>query len=437
MLNESIRPTSLRGIKRLARQVGRSAGLRHSEALKVAANAASFVNFEHARGALTKQDDMGNVGYRLFLTYYWAGQKPFAMGRETLEIWLSKPLLELCNKRQMRSVRALNSMRLAAPDHLVADEVGTSQDFVRREIHLVVRALRFMEATGLQPCDSHRARIARNALDSALPKKDHDSDWFDPSTGQFVLIDEPYTAAILSDERSDWASRNNWHLKASTWPGMYFPKMAAFFVATPADTGFDFRALMEKIDAIPDPVNEYHWDGISAIGHETFVSPLATSPQDKRRAQAKGAIVRLATKKTIPTGRYWGRQERKPNGLMSISDHQHAGRMIKAVLQSRHKPGAVNRRMDSVRSKLEDWLGYEASRNQMNDPAVYDAYYGDSDQSDPYLETASAADGVIELLTALNSMLVSAYPECAPLRAMIRKLDTAIAYTSKGKAVKK
>ena len=50
--NQSIRPTTLEGIKRLAKGIKRDLDVTHGRALDLAAQQANFENFRHARQAL-------------------------------------------------------------------------------------------------------------------------------------------------------------------------------------------------------------------------------------------------------------------------------------------------------------------------------------------------------------------------------------------------
>ena len=424
MLKEAIRPTTIIGIKRLANQAKKATGTSLGDALNLASKKAGFDNFAHARRALEVNDNLAANGNRLFLTYYWYERKPFRLGREVIEIQLSRPLLEICTKRGLKLERTLSRLRLAAPDHLLSDSITEHQSFARGELCKAVRALRFVEATGLQPSEYRRARQAKVALDERLPKSDHSTDWFDPRSGHLVMLDEPYTAAIVSGERAAWASRNGWHLQASTWPGIYSPGSCALFVAAAKDDAFDFRALMQQIDGLAPPVTAEHWPGASDTSHETFVSPMAVTPQDQRRARAKGTIYQIPSKTTEPYSRMWS-SRRKPIGTLGIPDHREAGRMIKALLRSNARPWSVRNRLETLRCTLEDWLGKEVERQEMSDNDFFDVYYHEIAQDDPFVAIAATSDGVIELLGRLRSKLMQTYPDCAPLRRLTGGIDTA------------
>lgn len=325
---------------------------------------------------------------------------------------------------------ALGWFRLASPDHFVYDHVSHSQTEARNKICKAVRVLRFIEATGLKSSRDYKAAYPNGDRNNRLPGTDHSTGWYDPNTGQFILIDEPYLAPVVNGERAEWAKKYNWHLQVSKWPGMYYPDHSSMFVSTDASTGYDFKGLMAKIDSMPYPVTVENWTGISTKGHDTFFSPLSVTPQDKKRAVAKGTIYRLSSSKTLPM-RSWDApdNQRRPNAVMSVESHLIAARLIKAVEQSSSKPWAVNTRLSSIKSKLEDWFFSEHEKCVTDKFDLF--YYGSIDSNDPFVLHAHSSEGVISLLQELRDMLLDAYVDCEPLRGMIRKIDASIKFTSK------
>ena len=428
MLNETIRPSTIGGIKRLAKQIKKAKSVPHHEALDIAARNAFFENFAHARNQLESSSTLKS-GYPLFFTSYWYDRQRRKTGREVLEIELSIPLLELATKNELKIANSLGRFRLATPDLFVHDDVCSSQDEAIELICKAVRVLRFIEATGLKPSRDHTAAYPDREHNNRLPQSDHASHWYDPALGQFILVDEPYIDAIVDGKRAAWAKEHNWYLKASKWSGMYYPGMSSLFIATDASTGYDISALMAKIDNIPSPLTKDNWDGTSANGHETFFSPLCITPQDKKRAVAKGTIYRASGSKTRPMVS-WGssHNERRPNAVMPIESHQFVARLIKAIEQSAAKPIDVNRRLSSIKSKLEDWFFSEYEQDITDTFELF--YYSGIDDDDPLALQASSSKGVIHLLQALKIRLSESYVDCEPLRKMMGKIDTSIKLTS-------
>ncbi len=431
MLNKNVRPSTIGGIKRLAKQIKKANNVPHHEALNIAARRASFENYSHARKQL-QISNKAKLGHQLFFTVYWHNRESqnHKTGREVLEIELSAPLLEIVTKSDFEYSHPLRRFRLASPDHFVNDHLVSSSYEAIRCICDVVRVLRFIEYTGLKPNRDLEAAFPNRDQNNKLPKSDHSTSWYDPDTDQVILTDEPYLDPVVDGERAAWAKKHNWHLQVSKWPGMYYPGYSNLFVSTDASTGYDFEGLMSKIDSIPYPIIAEHWTGISTKGHDTFFSPLCITPQDKKRAVAKGTIFRVSSSKTVPM-RSWGSpyNERRPNAVMSIESHQRVARLIKAVEGSSSTTWAVNTHLSSIKSKLENWFFLEHDRNVTDNCDFY--YYGRIDSNDPYVLQTHSLKGAISLLKELKKILQDAYIDCKPLRSMVGKIDTSIKLISK------
>lgn len=425
MTSKDVQPSSLNGIKRLANQLKKSNGYQHHEALNIAARAASFENFNHARNQLQNL----TVSNQLYLTAYWYDTKSYQSGRETIKIELSKPLTKITSKSELKEAKGLGWFRVAAEDHLVSDKLFHSLPVARSYVCMATRALRFMEATGLKPAKHTNAIYPNGDIANKIPKCDHTTDWYVPKTGQFIMIDEPYNHIEENAERTAWAKKHNWHLKMSIWPGIHNPYHCNLFVATDASKNYDFQRLMSKIDAIPAPITQDKWNGVSAEDHAPFISPLAATPQDNQRAKSKGTIWRFSSKKTIPLHYRSSNNERRPNASMPIATHLEIARLIKALTRSSAKPYAVNYRLDAVRSKLEDWFFAEHSREETDKHDLF--YYGEISDDDPFIKKTSSTKGVIQQLNKLKDTLKTYYIDCEPLRKMVSKTDAAIKITTK------
>lgn len=301
MLIDDLRPTTLTGVKRLAKQLKKTSGIKHSEALDLAAKSADCVNFRHAKNTLRSGGVALGKPYVL-LTIYWSDKElGHRCGRETLRIELSMPILNLCSKTALKYVRGFGNLRMVADDHFVCDNIAHTQEYARDRLCIAERSLRFMEHTGLRPNRDHRKYP--KALDTdKLPNIDHSTDWIDPSSGQFILIDEPYGGAPDEAARNDWTARNGWRLEKASWPGMYSPYNCDLYVGVDTSSSYDFDALIEKINGMSSPAISENWTGESARSWETFLSPLANTKQDERRARCKGMIYPSPSKTTVSAG---------------------------------------------------------------------------------------------------------------------------------------
>lgn len=435
MLIDDVRPSTIEGVKSLAAQLRKQQGVKHSAALDLAARAANCANFKNAQRTLPARGSALAHPYVLLTTYWCDKDKRYQVGRETLHVLLTKPILDLCTKFDLKQVRGFGNLRMVAPDHFVCDTIASSQTAARERLSTAERSLRFMEHTGLRPTRTYRKAYPNGRSDDKLPNSDHTTDWIDPTSGQFVLVDEPYSGVPNEEKRAAWALRTGWRVIKTSWPGMYYPHSCDLYVATDGRSGYGLDALVAKIDAMPAPLLEKDWAGESASTWETFVSPMAKTPQDMKRARSLGTIYPAASKTSVPYSYNPGNSRRRPAIAMPVEGHIEAGRIIKAVLQSDQRPYGVYRRMDSVRSTLEDWMGIEIGRGQMEGPEFFDVYYHETKDDGSYFEIAKTRGGIVELLGELKRKLQAAYPDCAPLRQQIHRIDMSVSLIGKMKPV--
>lgn len=430
MLNHTIHPSTLGGIKRYAKQLKSSLNIPHHEALDRAANAAGFANFAHANKQLRDTDSTAGE-FTLYLTSFWNDRRTKKVGRELLEVNLSKAFANIINTQDLKRTSALSRFRLASPDHLVDDWINESQAASIDRICKALRLIKFVEHSGLKPLKFTPAVFPDRNEANRLPDSDHSSYWFEPSSGQIIYMDEPYSNAVDHPERVAWAKKHNWNLQLSKWGGIYAPGRTCMYLATDAGTGFDFSGLMSKIDNMPDAMTAELWSGKSEVGHEPFYSPLCTSSQDKKRAVPKGSIYRIDGGKTLPMYRWNSPQnERRPNGVMSVDNHLLAARLIKAIESSSKKPFSVNTRLSAIKSELESWFFCENDKTVTNQFDFF--YYNGIGVDDPLVKQSDSQIGVIGLLNDLKALLSSEYVDCAPVRRLISKINASIKLTSRG-----
>lgn len=431
MLIDEVTPSTIEGVKSLAAQYRKKLGIKHSKALDLAAKAANFDNYRHALRELPTRRTALEQPYALLTAYWYDKDKHSRVGRETLRISLTRPILETCSKSDLKQVRGFGNLRMVAPDHFVCDTIYRSQTSARELLTNAERSLRFMEHTGLRPSRDFRKAYPSGQLDDKLPGSDHSTDWVDPSTGQFVLIDEPYRNVPDEAKRAAWAERTGWRVVKTSWPGMYFPHNCDLYVATDCSGGYDIDALVAAVNAMQPPLLEKNWSGESSPSWETFLSPMAKSKQDIRRARCRGMIYPEATKTTLPYSYRMGERQRRPAATMPVDSHIKVGSSIKAIIQSKHRPYGVYKRMNSVRSTLEDWMAIEIGPDQLQGSEFFDVYYHETEGDAANFERATSRAGIIEMLGEVKQMLQAAYPDCAPLRQQLHKIEMSLSLVSK------
>lgn len=358
MLIEDIRPTTLAGVKRLAKQLKKMQGITHADALELAAKSANCVSFHHAQQTLPMRGAGSSSPYVL-LTIYWSDKdRGHRCGRETLRIELTRPILELCDKSGLKYVRGFGDLRMVAADHFISDFISPNQNYARDRLCMAERSLRFMEHTGLRPY-RNRTTYPKVLNENKLPNTDHATSWIDHVHGQFVLIDEPYANVPDEKARAAWADRASWRIEKCARPGMYRPYDCDLYVAVDGRTGYDLDAMVQKIDAIPAPIVSESWTGDSVPSWETFLDPMTATRQDERRARCKDMIYPSASNSTVPFSYNPGSRDRRPAGELGIEGHIEVGRIIKTAMRSEFSRNAVYTRMSSLRSDLENWLALE------------------------------------------------------------------------------
>ena len=422
MTADVIRPTSIEGIKRLAKHVKASECIQHAKALDQAARSAGYENFTHARRQLpsdgNKKPDC--VKPHVYLTAYWRDEKTGDAGRETLRLPLDRTWSDLVTRNQLRIPRALCRFRGQHKDHLVSRQLIRGQDAARSLICHAARELQFMEVTGLSPGDKYPETYPRSR--DTLPGEDHRSVWLDPATGIHVVVDEPYQAAIVRhlESRQEWAARHRYCIAQSPWPGMYAPGQSTMFLLAPEACKDLLEALRVKLLSLGVPTEDWDWRGESGGYRPVYRSPCEIEDGRTARAPSDPLFFR-DTEKTKVFG-----YRRRPNGSMPIEVHEEVGKHIKSVMAHSFLRPGVHQRLDRVRSELDDWLQREDEGRTLENDRFFAVYYHGAPEP-TYSRTRTPelrAEG-LSRLERVEQLLQQHYPECAPLRELLGRLRSA------------
>jgi len=381
----SIRPSTVDGIKQLAKKIKREQSVSHTAALDLASRQAGYENFVHARHQLS----VPRV-FPVYMTVHWVAPRgeltpgaPWA-GREMLRVDLSRPLPEVIAKHRVSAARGLEPFRMEYADHLEHLTNVSGQDGAYKRLLAAARSLRFMEATGLQPVTTQAMREQANAL-RELPGRDHTSAWFDPATNAVLLLDEPYRASIVrqAQERAGWAATNGNRLLAPEWEGIYYPgECVPHLVSKDA-------ALVERVAA-----------ALSTLPPQVVPEPWPF-PTGRNGPYGGGA--------GIPSS--W-----RPKQAMAVELHHRLGVLMQGLSEIgfSHR---VDLKLTRVRANLEDWMGHEHGG-----PATDGVYYGG-----PHRPLLSTPEERLKALAEARAIVERGYNECKPRRELIAVLDEAAA----------
>ncbi len=419
----SIRPTRLGGLKQLAKKISRHRCIPYTTALDEASRQAGFENFVHAKRQLASSS--AQSGFPIYLSVHWHAPRPRkdqprpdgpTAGREILSLYLPRPLLEIVAKHRVGRGRGLYNFRLEYMDHLEHRTNVEGQEEAHRRLLSAARSLRFMEATGLQPVTTKKYEALALSL-TDLPGKDHVSDWFDPATGSYVCLDEPYADRLQrrSAERERWLERNGWKQVVPDWPGIYFAgECQPHLISRDAALLERIVGALDKVTAVTEPET---WPHETGMYNDDFVSPQRREDAKPRRprpgpswSERNGAT---------PYGGAPGIPSRwRPTKPMPIELHRQLGPLLQGLGSSTIFTHRVHLKLGGVRSNLEDW-SYKEHRHELGD-AVHDIYYGGQ------MVVGQSKAELVQMLMTARGIVERGYEDCKPRRELLAVFDAAI-----------
>jgi hypothetical protein len=111
---------------------------------------------------------------------------------------------------------------------------------------------------------------------------------------------------------------------------------------------------------------------------------------------------------------------------MPIESHAEAGRLLKSVLVVAYKRKGVYKRLNSVRCELDEWAMREFSDDELSVEQLNKLYYQESGTTSSTSITESERKSHAESLAQVKNILGKHYPDCSPLRMLLKKVDAAV-----------
>lgn len=434
MSSKSVHPSTMTGIKRLATQLKAADGLSHSASLDKASVAAGYENLRHAQRILTGQPKPAAVAvpcYQIYITAYWRDRGAGINGRETLATSLSAPWKDLLTPAEFKSARGMEDFIPEGPDHLSKHHVVKSQSSAREAVCHAARTLQFVAATGLRPSRGYSRAYPKGTVDSRVPGQDHVCVWFDQQK-RYLIADEPYEAAAnrRRQERDVWCQAHDYAERKPSWAGMHNPYGGtSLYLLAHAANGVPLDPLIRALDQLPKPHSASDWTGESAPQIPYFVSPGTIAKAEAEIEKAKQQTPRRSTGQRNTVGYIWTLvgPQRRPKGRMPIEVHAEVGGLLQSVLAATYYRKGVYNRVDSLRSELDEWAQREYDRAALPDEKFFDLYYhGDAASVSSRSISAVERNRQTERLAVVRAALLQHYPDCAPLRSMVKRLDAAV-----------
>jgi hypothetical protein len=106
--------------------------------------------------------------------------------------------------------------------------------------------------------------------------------------------------------------------------------------------------------------------------------------------------------------------------------HAEVGRLLKSVLADTYERRGVYNRVNAVRSELDEWVQREYTASELPQEQFLELYYHGSGSSFPRSLPPVDRDRHVDRLTQVKNVLLRHYPDCPPLRSLLKKADAAI-----------
>ena len=427
MSNDLIRPSSIEGIKQLAKRIKKADGRPHAIALDKAAQAAGFSNYQHARRACAIAAPNIRPANNVYISVPWKDRSSNQTGREILKMAAGQPLEVMLNASRLQSARTLSNMRFDGPDHIAATNVASNQSRAREQACSAAREIQFIETTGLVPSAAKRS-IPRGNYQNRMPGSDHDATWFDPAAKSYIRTTEPYTNnSEISPEQLAWAEKHGWTVASSPWKGMYYPDGGSMlFLMADASKGYSLDPVIAKLANAPAPLLASEWKGKSEPFLPEFCSPARLAEISAKIEAQKAPPKKRPANNSVPYNGFLSGARRRPKGTMPVEAHKAVGRLLKSALVGTVKRAGVHRRVEAIRCELDNWVQCEHNREEMPDEVFNELYYHPLPKNDPFSLPPPDKTRHILSLTEVKDCLSRHYPECAPLRELLKKADLAI-----------
>lgn len=419
------RPSTIEGIKSRAKEIKSAEGLRHFEALNLAARAGGFQNYADAQRSLVSRP-APKPRHLVYLSSLWRDRETGTHGQEVLTVRLSRPLAELVTPLQLGYARYLARSRKVASDHLAAELPADSLSAARRWACGAARTLQFADASGLKPSRATTKGYPGGLFRNAMPGRDHDSVWYDPKAKVHIVVDEPYSSrtAGLSPEREAWAQRHGWEIARPSWPGMYNPDGGcSLFLAVDATKGYSLAPILQALDALPHPPVEAEWNGRSIPAFPVFTSPASEAKRIAEKAPKEPRKRGPATSVTYHS--IFGKLRRRPKGSLPVKVHMEIGQLLQDTISATWERNGIRKPLEIVRTTLDDWVQLEYGRKELSDEDFSKMYYGSVVHSSPSKKPPENK-GTLKLnLDRAATLLEQGYTACPPLSSILKGIDAA------------
>ncbi|MCY1351518.1 hypothetical protein D9M69_377860 [compost metagenome] len=312
----------------------------------------------------------------------------------------------------------LSKFRLEAPDHIEMRTDAASPVSAMQYLDQASFTLLFMNSTGLVKVFRKGNIEEMNGL-GRVPKADHMTEWEDPQSGDWLLLDEPYLSPVPGF-RKEWLQEHGLYQVAPRWPGLYYPGMADPYLISPSQELV--ARVQTQVEGIPDSAYPMGMPQEMAYNSK-FISPARLASGKPRRQRTMPSIG-FRNGAVAYGGAPGVRSKWRPARGMSLEMHTTIGPILHKLCNSSTRTAGVTARiyarLNQVRSRLEDWAFME---HPGGITAEVDAklYYG------PAVDGYTTPQDTLKAIETVRDLLLRGYEECKPRAQMLAKIESAAA----------
>ncbi|MGE8067069.1 DUF5623 domain-containing protein [Pseudomonas sp. NPDC089569] len=429
---------SLVWIKRRAKSIKATAGVPHHQALEAAARESGYQNFRHAQ---SEQAGTLPSHHNVYLSVYWCDHKDRTQsGRLTLCVQIRRPILSFLTKHQVTNqIPYLTEFKLEYLDHLEKSLDACSLHSAYITARQAAKALNFVERTGLlgASANSYGSRSPFRTLQD-LPRKDHGSGWCTPNDpADWCYLDEPYHEY---DDRPDWASSRGFGYTAEggLGQGIYLGggpigAHACIFAATHEKA----LELMGVLNAVTEEQDS--WIVTHATHDTDFLSPARIANGQNRKPRTKPAAAGTIRGGAIAYGGLPGEKSLwRPAEPLPLPIHNEIGPLTYALFDWTDGHPRLRAAMRDVRNTLQYWLNaehcdmkwFDGTEGVSGKYRLFEYAYRGLTNAGKLAASAIAAEvlvstdaGRLHALQQIKDILVGGYPDCTPLRGVLKRID--------------
>ena len=402
-------PSSISGIKRLAKKIKAEDGLPLQVSQNIAAQRCGFENFRHASSSIKNAPSKVKM---IYITTYWKNDDD--SGRLTLGVPLSCSISQFLSAQQVRfGTPRLVGFKLEFKDHIERIHDATDETDAREAAMEAASALQFVQLTGLMGL-TRKQQMHQLELFRDLPGRDHMSGWAVPGEpDKWVAIDEPYSEF----DRKKWAVSQGIGSAPAWNQGIYRGGLqpATVFAQT-QEYANEIAGVLARISYRKAEITT-----TTEAYDSVFTSPSRASAGGVKRPRPMPTPVNTVRGRCVAYGDQAGEYSNwRPVKPLPMVEHLKVGPILEALRYA--VPYRSQLALWTATGTLCNWFFLEYG-NVITDKIEFT--YNSIGEGSPTADQQKAlitADLKCAALEEVVAIILKGYQPCAPLTAVIKKL---------------